>query len=113
MNLGLVKNSVVTQVTESFSNSASVTASNGAPANTAIVNTSVVIASDITYTLVVSNAGDADATFVTLTDFLPAGVAIIANPDGGFVSGSTVTWNLGTVAANGGTVTVTLTVRTQ
>ena len=59
------------------------------------------------------SSGDADATGVTLTDILPAGSALVSNPDGGdttTVPGQ-ITWNLGTIAANGGTTTVSFTVR--
>jgi uncharacterized repeat protein (TIGR01451 family) len=62
--------------------------------------------------LTVSNSGNAKALGVVLVDTLPAGVTVISNPNGGVVSGSTVTWNIGTIAA-GGSVTVSVTVRTQ
>ena len=66
----------------------------------------VVVATDITYTLTVTNSGDADATGVTLTDILPGSLALVSNPDGG-----DTTTVPGQIYWNGGTATVTFTVR--
>lgn len=66
--------------------------------------------SQLTYTLVVNNAGPSTATGVTLTDTLPAGVSFSSGSSTqGTVSeaGGTVTANVGTLAA-GATETVTL-----
>jgi uncharacterized repeat protein (TIGR01451 family) len=54
----------------------------------------------LTYTLVVKNNGPSPATAVTLVDTLDAGVTYVSDSGGGVVSGHTVTFNLGTLAAN-------------
>ena len=90
-----------------------ISAGNGSPASDSVSVIDVVVAIDITYTITVTNNGDADATDVVVTDALPSGVTVIANPDGATVAAGTLTWDLGTVAANGGSVTVSVTVRTQ
>ena len=113
VNLSLAKSSAVSQVTLTFANLAEVTASNGSPDSASATDTTVVVATDITYTLVVTNNGNADATNVTLTDTLPSGVTVIANPNGGTQVGNTITWDLGTVAGGGSQATVSVTVRTQ
>jgi len=69
----------------------------------------------ITYDIVVTNVGDQDATGVTVTDTLPAGVSFVSATDGGTESPTgVVTWSLGDLAAPGGpdpsTVTVSVTV---
>ena len=78
------------------------------------VTLTVVEATEITYTLKVTNTGDADATGVTLVDTLPAGLKIISISDDGKFneSDSTIKWDLGTVAGNIGTVSVSVTVQT-
>lgn len=66
--------------------------------------------SQLTYTLIVANAGPSTATGVTLTDTLPAGVSFSSGSSTqGTVSeaGGTVTANVGTLAA-GASETVTL-----
>jgi uncharacterized repeat protein (TIGR01451 family) len=72
----------------------------------------VTAATDITYTITVSNSGDLDATGVLIVDTLPDGVEILANPDGGVVDDfeGTVTWTLSGVT-QGESESVTLTVR--
>ena len=57
----------------------------------------------VTYTLTVTNSGNAAGNNVVLSDTLPAGVAY--GGSSGNWTGSTVTWTFGTVAANGGTAT--------
>jgi uncharacterized repeat protein (TIGR01451 family) len=52
----------------------------------------------LTYTIDYSNTGTAPATSVTLVDTLPSGTQV-ENSGGGTVSGNTVTWNIGTLAA--------------
>ena len=113
VNLSLAKSSAVSQVTLTFANLSEVTASNGSPDSASATDTTVVVATDITYTLVVTNNWNADATNVTLTDTLPSGVTVIANPNGGTQVGNTITWYLGTVARGGSQGTVSVTVRTQ
>lgn len=48
----------------------------------------------ITYTVKVSNTGDADATNVVITDVLPSGLTFVENGE------RTRTWNLGTLEVN-------------
>ena len=63
---------------------------------------------NLTWTLSYGNTGNADATGVVVTDTLPANTTFVSATGGGVVSGSTVTWNLGALAAGGsGTVSVT------
>ena len=65
------------------------------------------------FTLTVGNTGDADAQNVVLEDQVPSGMEFVSATDGGAVSGSTLTWNLGTIAAGGSrTVSVTMTANT-
>jgi uncharacterized repeat protein (TIGR01451 family) len=59
------------------------------------------------YKISYANYGNGDATSVTITDTLPSGLAFDSATHGGTLSGNTVTWSLGTVAAgSSGTVTV-------
>jgi uncharacterized repeat protein (TIGR01451 family) len=70
----------------------------------------------ITYTLSYRNYGSLNATGVKITDVIPAGLQFVSATNGGTLTGSTVTWNLGTVngfvsgglAATQGTVSVTV-----
>src|SRR5262249_13352279 len=64
----------------------------------------------ITYTLVVSNIGNQDATGVTVTDILPANTSFVVASRRRLASGGVVTWDLGTLAA-GASTTLTVTVR--
>ena len=120
VNLSLSKSASITEdvvhVEEAFDNSATVSADLGSDATNSTGDLTVVVASNITYTLKVDNNGDADAENVTIVDTLPAGLRVVANPDGGIITTSTegidtITWNVGTVAAQGtiadGTVTGT------
>jgi uncharacterized repeat protein (TIGR01451 family) len=63
-----------------------------------------------TYTLAYSNTGDAAALAVILTDMLPAGISYVsATPAPGTISGSTLEWQLGTLApAASGSITLTV-----
>ncbi len=64
----------------------------------------------LTYTLAYRNTGNAEASGAVITDTLPARTTFVSASGGGVLSGGTVTWNLGTVAA-GASGSVTLTVR--
>ncbi|HYV20457.1 MAG TPA: fibronectin type III domain-containing protein [Verrucomicrobiae bacterium] len=72
----------------------------------------VAAGSTLTYTLSYGNSGNANATNVVLTDTIPASTTFVSATGGGTLSGSTVTWSLGTVAA-GGSGSVQMTVRVQ
>jgi uncharacterized repeat protein (TIGR01451 family) len=61
----------------------------------------------ITYQIVVSNAGPADATNVTVNDPLPAGETLISATASQGSCGNAVVCNLGTIL-NGGSATVTI-----
>jgi uncharacterized repeat protein (TIGR01451 family) len=64
---------------------------------------------DLTYTIVVSNAGPSSATSVAVDDPLPTGTDFVAADQGGVLSSGIVTWSLGTIAS-GASVTLTLVV---
>ena len=70
----------------------------------------------MTYSFTVTNTGSIAATNVTFTDPLPASVVLVSTAvTQGIVTqggGTTVTASLGTLAANGGTATVTIVVKT-
>ncbi len=73
----------------------------------------VVAGNEVMYTLVVSNAGPADARTVTVTDHLPAGTtfaSVITKAGTCANAGMTVTCSLGTVPA-GGSVNIELVVQ--
>ncbi|MFA7097373.1 MAG: hypothetical protein WC383_12955 [Gammaproteobacteria bacterium] len=64
------------------------------------------------YSLHVTNQdAETDATGVTLTDPLPAGVSYVADDSNCAVSGATVTCDLGTLSKAGGTASVHITVQ--
>lgn len=68
----------------------------------------------LTYTIVVNNAGPADATSVVVTDVIPAGTTFVsATPTQGTCTGTiTVTCSLGPIA-NGGSASIALQVTPQ
>jgi len=70
-----------------------------------------VISQNLTYSIVVTNAGPGAATTVTVTDVIPPGASYVsATPSqGSCVGTSTVICNLGTIA-NGGNASIALTV---
>ena len=70
------------------------------PITDAVESTGVVHTTRLAYSFTVTNSGDGAATSVMLTDFLPAGVHIVDNPDGGNVIDNTVTWDLGDIGAD-------------
>ena len=68
---------------------------------------------DATYTIAVSNVGEATAANVVLVDNLPTEVSFVsATPAPSNIDGQTLTWNLGDLAA-GASVTVSVTVNVQ
>jgi uncharacterized repeat protein (TIGR01451 family) len=110
-SLALSKASTVTPVTLNIQNSVSATAAEISETASAQKADSPVIASQLVYTITVTNNGTAPATNVNVVDTLPAGVKVVANPNGGTVNGSTVTWNIASLAA-GASTTRSLTVQT-
>ncbi len=71
---------------------------------------SVIAGTDLTYTLVVTNAGPSVAQNVVITDILPAGVTYLSATPAAVGTTSPLTWTLGNLAA-GSTATVSLRVR--
>ncbi len=68
----------------------------------------VLIGSEATYVITISNVGDGDALNATLTETLPAGLQYVSSDPAGAVDGQTIVWNVGTLAPNdSSTVTVT------
>lgn len=53
------------------------------------------------YTIVVSNPSQVDATNVVVTDTIPDGIQYVSSTPAAQASGAALTWNLGTVKANG------------
>jgi uncharacterized repeat protein (TIGR01451 family) len=77
--------------------------------------TTAVPGDTLTYTMGVANDGTADATGVTATDTIPAGVTFVAadTHGAGTYNSSTGIWTIGTVAsATSATLTITATVNT-
>jgi uncharacterized repeat protein (TIGR01451 family) len=62
------------------------------------------------YTLHITNSGSVAATGVVVTDVLPSDVTLAGSPAPPPTSqvGQTLVWNLGNIAANGGTVVITV-----
>ena len=52
----------------------------------------------IAFTIIVSNAGPADAT-VQVTDLLPSGLSYVGDTGGGTYDSATGTWTAGTVSS--------------
>jgi uncharacterized repeat protein (TIGR01451 family) len=73
----------------------------------------VAAGANLTYTIAYANNGNTTATGVVLTDTVPANTSFVSAGSGGVLSGSTITWNLGTLAAGGsGSVQVMVRVAT-
>lgn len=58
-----------------------------------------VLGRNVTYTIIVSNPGDAAATNVVVTDTIPAGMSYVSSNPAGSPGTGTVSWNLGTLDA--------------
>ncbi len=69
----------------------------------------VLAASNLTYTITVTNLGPSTASSVVVTDSLPGGVSFVGASGGGVNNSAVVTWNFGDLV-NGGISNVTLTV---
>lgn len=67
----------------------------------------------VTYDMIVTNSGNEDATNVVVTDEVPDGLEFVQAFDGGSYNETnrTITWNVGTLAANGGTAIVSFQIR--
>ncbi|MFN0182137.1 MAG: hypothetical protein ACKVZ0_25310 [Gemmatimonadales bacterium] len=64
---------------------------------------------DVSYTVLVSNAGPTSAANVSVTDTIPAGATFVSASGGGTLSGSVVTWPTIVALANGGSTSFTVT----
>ena len=71
----------------------------------------VLVGGNVTYSLLVTNNSDNDATGVIVTDTLPAGLSYVSDDGGCSRSGQTVSCDLGTIGKNGGTGSVAITAR--
>ena len=69
----------------------------------------VLAASNLVYTILVTNFGPSSASSVVVTDSLPVGVSFVSATGGGVNNGGVVSWSLGTLA-NGQVSNVTVTV---
>ncbi len=58
------------------------------------------LAKDVEYAIKVSNDGEEQATSVKVVDEIPEGLTFVSSTPSGTLSGTTVTWNLGDLAAN-------------
>jgi uncharacterized repeat protein (TIGR01451 family) len=58
-----------------------------------------VLGRNVTYSIVVSNPGSGAATNVVVSDQIPTGTSYVSSNPAGTVSGNTVSWNLGSLAA--------------
>ena len=67
----------------------------------------------VTYDMIVTNSGNEDATNVVVTDEVPDGLEFVQAFDGGSYDKEKrmITWNVGTLAANGGTAIVSFQIR--
>ncbi|HEV8201840.1 MAG TPA: fibronectin type III domain-containing protein [Candidatus Polarisedimenticolia bacterium] len=63
----------------------------------------VAAGADLTYTIGVTNTGNANATSTVLTAAVPANATFVSATAGGTASAGTVTWNLGAVNVSGST----------
>ncbi|HEV3342296.1 MAG TPA: DUF4214 domain-containing protein [Pirellulales bacterium] len=98
------------------SNTVSTTVNSTSPAGLSISKTgspaTVVVGGTETYTITISNTGGTAATGAVVTDTVPTGLTNVHAADAAgtvTISGNTVTDSLGTVAANTGTETLTIT----
>lgn len=79
--------------------------------NKAASHLKVVPGETFNYYVHVFNTGGEPCTGLKVTDVLESGVTYVSSTHGGTLSGTTVTWNVGTLAA-GGSTTLTVTVKT-
>jgi uncharacterized repeat protein (TIGR01451 family) len=67
------------------------------------------VGDNVTFTLAVTDFGPSDATGVTVTDILPAGLTYVSNDCGATFASPILTWNIGALAATTITATCHLT----
>src|SRR4029077_7960004 len=67
-------------------------------------------ADTVTYTVVVTNVGDQNATGIILTDPIPAGTTFFSATGGGTLATGQVTWPVFGLAGGGGTQSFSVTV---
>ncbi|MBK7406508.1 MAG: DUF11 domain-containing protein [Phycisphaerales bacterium] len=111
-----------------FSSAASATSSCGADANAAAVTTivrqpklaikaqcseRVFLGRNVTFTFDLTNSGDAACNSTVISAPVPSGSTFVSADNGGQLTGNTVVWNVGTVTAEGGKRTVSMTVAPQ
>jgi uncharacterized repeat protein (TIGR01451 family) len=89
-----------------------VPANNSASATTLVVSSSeadlvitktdspdpVAVSGNLTYTITVTNNGPADASFIVVTDTLPAGTTYVSSTPEGNVNGNVITWDIPSLA---------------
>ena len=74
------------------------------------VQRNVLAASNLVYTISVTNFGPSSASAVVVTDALPTGVTFVSASGGGLNNSGVVNWSLG-ILTNGQTSNVTVTVK--
>ena len=110
----VTKTASVSPVTATISNTASVGTAEGASDSATAINTSLVVAQDITYTIGVANTGNTTLSTVTLTDNVPTGTSFTSASSTQGSCGEAagvVTCDLGAINVSGN-ATITLIVRT-
>ncbi|HZW10781.1 MAG TPA: hypothetical protein VFF69_12830 [Phycisphaerales bacterium] len=73
----------------------------------------VFLGRNVTFTFNLSNTGDAACNETVVTARLPSGATFVSADNNGQASGNTVTWNVGSIPAEGGERSVSVTVSPQ
>lgn len=71
----------------------------------------VFIGRNVDFTFNLANSGDAACENTTVSATVPSGAEFVSASNGGTLQGGRVVWNAGTVSADGGTRSLTMTVR--
>src|ERR1700737_4505239 len=99
----------VNTANDSASDSTTITSQADIGASKTASRGSVLVGTNVDFTILVVNLGPSNATGVVLTDQLPAGLTFVsANPSQGTYTSGTGVWDIGALA-NGASVTLTLT----